>query len=93
MIFFPISVGERDGHFVSRASAAAAAVVGESRFEDKYKLNANPTEDELEEKKKKKEEWKAKKAARKEKRKRKRQGGVSDRHYRSRSSAEWFRVG
>jgi len=66
--------GERDGHFVSRASAAAAAVVGESRFEDKYKLNANPTEDELEEKKNKKEEWKAKKAARKENRKRKRQG-------------------
>lgn len=66
--------GERDGHFVSRASAAAAAVVGESRFEDKYKLNANPTVDELEEKKQRKEEWKAKKAARKEKRKRKKQG-------------------
>merc|ERR1719383_1716691 len=40
--------GERDGHFVHRASMAAAAVLGESRFEDKYKLNANPTEDEQE---------------------------------------------
>ena len=68
------SLGERDGHFVSRAAAAAAAVVGESRFEDKYKLNANPTEDELEEKKKKKDEWKRKKAERKEKRRRKRAG-------------------
>lgn len=70
--------GERDGHFVSRASAAAAAVVGESRFEDKYKLNANPTEDELEEKKQKKDEWKTKKAARKEKRRKKRQGETVD---------------
>ena len=48
--------------------------MGESRFEDKYKLNANPTEDELEEKKKKKDEWKRKKAERKEKRRRKRAG-------------------
>lgn len=71
--------GERDGHFVGRAAAAAAAVVGESRFEDKYKLNANPTEDELEEKKQRKDEWKRKKAARKEKRRRKKQGEtVSD---------------
>merc|ERR1719193_1350401 len=64
--------GERDGHFVSRASAAA--VVGESRFEDKYKLNANPTEDELDEKKKRKDEWKKKKAEKREKRMRKRKG-------------------
>jgi len=71
--------GERDGHFVGRAAAAAAAVVGESRFEDKYKLNANPTEDELEEKKQRKDEWKKKKAERKEKRRRKKQGEtVSD---------------
>jgi len=67
--------GERDGHFVHRASMAAAAVVGESRFEDKYKLNANPTQDELDEKKQKKEEWKKKKAERREKRKKKRAGG------------------
>ena len=48
--------------------------MGESRFEDKYKLNANPTEDELDEKKKKKEAWKKKKAERREKRMRKRAG-------------------
>jgi len=71
--------GERDGHFVGRAAAAAAAVIGESRFEDKYKLNANPTEDELAEKKQRKDEWKKKKAERKEKRRRKKQGEtVSD---------------
>ena len=74
-VFLPQYVlGERDGHFVSRASAAAAAVVGESRFEDKYKLNANPTEDELDEKKKRKDEWKKKKAEKREKRMRKRKG-------------------
>merc|ERR1719383_1501059 len=66
--------GERDGHFVHRASMAAAAVLGESRFEDKYKLNANPTQEELDEKKQKKEEWKKKKAERREKRMRKRAG-------------------
>lgn len=71
--------GERDRHFIGRAEKAARDVIGESRFEDKYKLNANPTEEEQEEKKKKKEEWKTKKAARKEKRKKKRKGeDVSD---------------
>ena len=71
---FALRAGERDGHFVHRASMAAAAVLGESRFEDKYKLNANPTQEELDEKKQKKEEWKKKKAARREKRKKKRAG-------------------
>lgn len=71
--------GERDFDLVRRADAAAQAVLGESRFEDKYRLNWNPTEEEKEEKKKKKEDWKEKKAARKEKRKKKRQGeDVSD---------------
>ena len=48
--------------------------MGESRFEDKYKLNANPTEDELDEKKQRKDEWKKKKAEKREKRMRKRKG-------------------
>jgi len=66
--------GEKDFHFVMRAEKAAKEVIGESKFEDKYKLNANPTQDELDEKKKIKDQWKAKKAERRAKIKRKRKG-------------------